>query len=644
MFTGNRWRSLKTKVIVAFLICLVIPPLVVSLYINTTVRQNLLEDYGQTALRDLEIQSHEITFLLDESIADINFLSQIPVVREFITTPTADNRMEVETIFAAFALNNPLYDQVRLLSSDGIEILRVNHYDGEVEIVSDSGLQDKSSHSYFLEAIALAAGEVYVSPLNLNQEEGVIEEPYTPVLRYAMPLYSDDDELLAILVLNLLAQDLLTQISFLDHGANHYLINGSGDIMYTTRPDSDDLLYAGDLGHENTLDLLFPLIPSGAIEADYIRDFQNKRMIAYAPITTNSDTVQRNWILVTTHDSGDITAAVNRTILSLTASGLFGLTISLIVGLPITLAIIRPIQVLHRASRDLRKRNWQSSIELAESARSKDEIGDLAHSLVEALHELRNMYTQMEIMVKDRTIELEWANKQLKQVDAIKTKFMEDIAHDIRTPLTSIVMNTSMIEINPDATDRYIKRIETHVERIKSLLENVTTMSKVELNFEEIVEFEPVLLHELISPIIEAHFTIIEDLGLELKTDIANVPAIQGHAFMLEQVFENLFTNAIKYTKTGSVTVSLKYADKKILLKVIDTGIGIAEEEIPLVLRRYYRAENVRQSNISGTGIGLSIVANTVQLHGGDINIKSSPGTGTEITVTLPINKNAKDH
>src|SRR5690606_36062131 len=185
---------------------------------------------------------------------------------------------------------------------------------------------------------------------------------------------------------------------------------------------------------------------------------------------------------------------------------------------------------------------------------------------------------QLETLVKERTSELEWANEQLKQVDMVKTKFMEDIAHDIRTPLASILMNASLLQRKPSDMNRYIDRIEQQVQRIKTLMENVNMMSKVELSFNAVRSLEPIVYHEIIETIIDAHRTTIEESGLVLEVDVMPVEAIWGQRFMLEQLFENIFTNAIKYTLSGTISVSLLQKNNQLILLVKDTGIGIPEE------------------------------------------------------------------
>jgi len=106
----------------------------------------------------------------------------------------------------------------------------------------------------------------------------------------------------------------------------------------------------------------------------------------------------------------------------------------------------------------------------------------------------------------------------------------------------------------------------------------------------------------------------------------------------LEQMFINLIDNAIKYTEKGNVTVSLKQSYKKVIVKIKDTGIGIPKEHLDRIFERFYVVDKSRSKKLGGTGLGLSIVKHIVLLHNGKIDVKSSPGEGTEFTITFPAN------
>jgi len=127
--------------------------------------------------------------------------------------------------------------------------------------------------------------------------------------------------------------------------------------------------------------------------------------------------------------------------------------------------------------------------------------------------------------------------------------------------------------------------------------------------------------------------------NLELKIERPSEPVvIHADAFRLEQLLSNLVDNAVKYTEQGTITVSVKKEPGRIVMKIRDTGIGIAKEHVPRIFERFYVADKSRSRNLGGTGLGLAIVKHIAQLHGGDISVESSPYEGTTFTVTLPAN------
>jgi two-component system phosphate regulon sensor histidine kinase PhoR len=106
---------------------------------------------------------------------------------------------------------------------------------------------------------------------------------------------------------------------------------------------------------------------------------------------------------------------------------------------------------------------------------------------------------------------------------------------------------------------------------------------------------------------------------------------------MLEQVVINLLDNAVKYTESGRITIDLKQEDGQLVLSIQDSGIGIPKKDVSRIFERFYAVDKSRSRSLGGTGLGLSIVKHIVQLHGGRIDIESSPGIGTRFVITLPL-------
>ncbi|MGB7340892.1 MAG: ATP-binding protein [Phototrophicaceae bacterium] len=330
-----------------------------------------------------------------------------------------------------------------------------------------------------------------------------------------------------------------------------------------------------------------------------------------------------------------ILAPVNQTIEGIIYVSILGTSIAIAVSIILAYTITNPIKLLSEATQTLTTQDWKTSIELAKMAKGKDEIGQLASSFEEMLYHLRNFYSQLDIRIRERTTELEWANEKLKHLDSAKTEFVESVAHDIRSPLTSILLAISSFQAHPNDPEKMIERISARIDRIQQLLSSIDALNDLDILPQSMV-LKPLQLDELIKPIITMYGSRLNEVGIDLAVDIQPIPTMFGNAFLLERLFENLFTNAIKYTLLGRIDIHL-YEDKHhIILIVKDTGIGIPEDEIPTIMQRYRRASNALNSNIDGTGIGLRIVEEALQVHNGTIKIESKLNVGTTITITLP--------
>lgn len=156
----------------------------------------------------------ELTSLLfEQKLSDLLVLAEGETLRNHLHDGNMQNWVRLAREFSLFARRKPKYSQIRYIDSRGKEVIRINNADGEVEIVPKSGLQNKSSRYYFQEAIALEQGEIYISPLDLNVEHGVIEQPIKPTIRFATPVFDGYGEKRGILVINYTPSELLQRIA-----------------------------------------------------------------------------------------------------------------------------------------------------------------------------------------------------------------------------------------------------------------------------------------------------------------------------------------------------------------------------------------------------------------------------------------------
>jgi cell cycle sensor histidine kinase DivJ len=249
--------------------------------------------------------------------------------------------------------------------------------------------------------------------------------------------------------------------------------------------------------------------------------------------------------------------------------------------------------------------------------------------------------------VTDRKVQeqaLELARTAAEHADASKTRFLATMSHELRTPLNAIIGFSEMIvheeAMMLDVARRreYAQLINDSGQHLLSVVNGILDISKMETgNFEISPEpFAPraALLHCCNLLALKAR-----DNGVDLITRAAeDLPVMNGDPRAFKQIVLNLVVNAIKFTERGgSVTVSAAVEGARLMLSVADTGIGIAAEDLARIGDPFFQAGKTYQRKHEGTGLGLSIVKSLVGLHNGEMNVQSTVGEGTTVTVALPL-------
>ena len=234
----------------------------------------------------------------------------------------------------------------------------------------------------------------------------------------------------------------------------------------------------------------------------------------------------------------------------------------------------------------------------------------------------------------------------IKRLERMRIEFVANVSHELRTPLTAIkgfieTLKDGAID-DPQNNRRFINIIETHAERLNSLINDLLELSKIESR-EIRMDFQPVNLRELIEDIAANFKELIRQKGHTIEIDFSsNFPEVKVDLEKMEQVFNNLLDNAIKFTPENG-RIIIRGIDRKedIEIQVSDTGIGIPEEHLPRVFERFYRVDKARSRELGGTGLGLSIVKHIIQAHGGKAGVESEPGKGSKFFFTIPKNQSS---
>ncbi|UOE47413.1 ATP-binding protein [Mucilaginibacter sp. SMC90] len=230
----------------------------------------------------------------------------------------------------------------------------------------------------------------------------------------------------------------------------------------------------------------------------------------------------------------------------------------------------------------------------------------------------------------------------LAEIDRSKTAFFSNVSHEFRTPLTLMLGPLEDLLQQTDLSIHNKFQVEaTHrnAMRLLKLVNNLLDYSRVEAGRVQ-AAYQLLDISELTTDLASSFRSIIEKAGMEL---IVNCKPISGAIYadrqMWEKIVLNLLSNAFKYTLQGTIEVNLQQEGNFTILRVIDTGIGIPDKELPHMFERFHRVENAAGRTHEGTGIGLSLVSELVHLHGGEISVSSIEGKGSTFTVKIPLGK-----
>ena len=218
-------------------------------------------------------------------------------------------------------------------------------------------------------------------------------------------------------------------------------------------------------------------------------------------------------------------------------------------------------------------------------------------------------------------------------------QFIQDASHELRTPIAIAQTNIEVLEMDNNVTVTDYKRLtdilKMSLERMSALSEKLLLLSE---GAQDRSRWSKVDIQPLINEVAAEFRAKVATAGLTLEvTSAPEGTSIDGDALRLKQALVNLVDNAIKYNQPGGkVQVSADTVDDKVVIKVQDTGIGIAPSDQPRVFDRFYRVDKSRSRSQGGSGLGLAIVKKIAEEHGGTVSVESKPGAGSTFSITLP--------
>lgn len=302
----------------------------------------------------------------------------------------------------------------------------------------------------------------------------------------------------------------------------------------------------------------------------------------------------------------DFTKGINSSILY---ASIISIILAIILGLYNSKVMSQPILKITNAANNIREGDLDTKIQIKNDARELIELSEAINHLAQSL----------------------------KEQQILRKRLTTDISHELRTPLTILL---SHIEAFSDGvwqpTKERLSICRDEVIRLKKLVEQLKYITDIE-NHRVELEIESFNLSELLEGIVESFEYEFQIKSVRIERHIEENIIIEGDMDKVRQIIINLISNALKFTDSeGRVNVALNKDSNKAILEIIDTGIGINEEDIPFVFERFYRSDKSRSRDTGGAGIGLTITKTLVEAHGGKISVASEKEKGSRFTVVFP--------
>ncbi len=301
-----------------------------------------------------------------------------------------------------------------------------------------------------------------------------------------------------------------------------------------------------------------------------------------------------------------------------------------ILGYMFSMLISKPVDELSRGMRKIEQGQYDYRVYV----KSRDEFGELAE-----------MFNKMSDMIKAKIEELEATNIKLKEMDKMKDQFLANTSHELKTPIHGIIgIADSLIDgvagnLNEDVLNN-LSMIMSSGKRLSKLINNILDYSKLKYNMHDI-NFQPLDIYSVTEFVIALLKRSASEKNITVINDIPrNTPLVYGDEDKIQQILLNIIDNAIKFSHEGKVIIRAEVHKKernRIIISVLDFGIGIDENKIDLIFDSFQQADGSVSRRFSGSGLGLAIVKELVKLHGGEIAVESQKGKGSDFKFSLPL-------
>lgn len=587
--------------------------------------QNILESAESNIVHRGEIVKIKIDEYLDDLHSHILFMSKNPNLLLYIEEPSALHYDLLSAEYLALIRSKPDFSQIRFISAVdyGMEKVRVDRKGDDGSIISKDSLQNKADRLYFTETLLLSEDETYFSQIDLNRDFGKISVPHIPTLRVAKSIWSDG-VLQGVIVINTnLSKLFATLKKAVDVEYALRLINKDG---YYIMHEYADSTFIFDLKSDLDISPQVTDLQRAKMEKTLITGNEDE-LISYNTISLPSVNYDLDFLVVA--DKSKVLGSYYKwrrdTLLIVLIIGIICMLLSFFV-------IKKQSQRLSQITKKLSDFPTRHKVKDLPIHRD-DEIGDLSRSLV-----------KMSDIVNDQISSLETARLKAEKAESDKTEFIENISHEIRNPLQSIMGLGSMLENNNPNSNQLdiINSLKFNTSNLQGLVNNILDFQSIikgDLKFVYDWDYIPAIINEVVMG--HKYSAVEKGISIEVVNDLKLSKFQQKiERLRLSQILSNLISNAIKFTdKGGKISITtevteIKNDQTRVKVEVKDNGLGMTADQLLKIKERYFTNKGLPSMN-SSHGLGLTIVNQLLNYLQSSLMVTSQKDKGSSFSFEL---------